>query len=182
MLEERLQVTPLNWTTRPGLFIADGGDRFWVFRSFSGTHAVQLDDSVSYARFTAHQLDTTALATGVWLGFVTVKLGHEVERSFRGRCGIIGSSGLRYFLKVADEVGNAMRLVVLPFQFDEPRRYVSLYPNWELRLRVGTEDVCVFRTATDPPKIRRLQQSLPANKLRLVWSMGSPPPYSQPTL
>ena len=178
MLEERLQVTPLNWTTRPGLFLADGGDRIWVLQSFWGTYAVQLDDSSCYAQFTAHRLDTTAFATGAWLGVVTITLGPAVERSFRGRCGIIGSSGLRYFLKEMDANGDPMKLVVLPHAFSEPRRFTSLFPSWTLNLSVGPARVCVFQSAEDPPKINRPQE--PAPLPRLVWSSVSPAP-SYPT-
>lgn len=179
MLDECLQVAPLNWTTRPGLFLADGGDRFWVFQSFWGTYAVQLDDSSRYAQFTAHRLDTTAFATGAWLGLVTITLGPEVERSFLGRCGIIGSSGLRYFLKVMDAKGRPMRLVVLPHAFGEPRRYTSLFPSWALNLSVGSARVCVFKSADDPPKISRPQE--PAPLPRLVWSSVSPAPSDSTT-
>ena len=161
MIEEHLNACSLSWETRQGVFLADSGVRFWVFTSFSGCYAVRLDRSPGYPQFMAHQLGSSAIATGALLRPITFKRGPAVEQSFRGRCGIIGTSGLRHFIKVIDERGYPMRLVLLPDVLAEHCRYTSFFPNWSLQLSIGPGRVPVFESASEPPKIRAPQVIAP---------------------
>ena len=154
MIEEHLQASSLCLSTRQGLFLAHSGERFWVFTSFSGRYAVRLDASPSYPQFMAHQLGPSAIATGALLRPITFKRGPAVDQSFRGRCGIIGTSGIRNFIKVIDDEGHPMRLVLLPDVLKQHCRYTLFFPNWTLQVAIGPGLVPVFQSASEPPRIR----------------------------
>lgn len=161
MIQENLQAGLLSWTTRQGVFLADSGVRFWVFSSFDGRYAVQLDASALYPPFVAHRLGSDVIASGALLRPVTVNRGLAVDRSFRGRCGVLGMSGLRNFIKVIDDERRPLRLVLLPDVLTDYRRYTSFFPNWSLQLSVGSSRVPVFESASEPPRILALQAIVP---------------------
>ena len=98
MSVQQLEYSLLDWSARPGFYIAEGNARYWVFNSFRGKYAVRLDCSIEVPQFTAIQLNGNAVATGAWLGMVKVDPGAEAHDSFRGRVGLLGTSGLRWFI------------------------------------------------------------------------------------
>lgn len=162
MTPDPLKPDSLTWGTRQGVFLADDGVRFWVLESFNGQYAVRLDGSSDYSQFMAHHLGSSPLATGVLLRRIQLKRGPAVEKRFQGRCGIVGTSGLRLFIKVIDEAGNSKRLVLLPDVLREHCRYTTFFPNWSLHLSVGPGFVPVFESASEPPRIRVPQVNLSA--------------------
>ena len=166
-----LQASTLNSGTPSGLFVSTGGIRFWVTDSIPYRCAIQLDNCPEFPKFTSHCLYSVD-AIGVWLGPVRATLGSPVAKSFRGRCGMFGKSGLRYFLKVLDIDGAAKRQVILPGDLGQPDRFTSYHPHWKLKLAVGPDAVCVFQSDREPPEIRRPE--VVAARPRLVWSAPLP--------
>lgn len=173
VIEQELQYATLDWSAKPGFFIAEGGIRYWIFRSWRGLYAVRLDGSPDHQQFSSFRLGETTIATGAWLGPVKVKKGAEACRSFRGRVGLLGTSGLRFFLKVIDEAGCLVRLVILPSDLGTPHRHTSLYPDWKLILTVGPSEICVFDSPAVMPKVCRAVPSTQLPSPRLVWSTPS---------
>lgn len=172
MATQLLEHSALNWSTRAGFFVADGGVRYWVFQSFQGMFAVSLDSSNPFPEFTAHQLRDEKIATGAWLGPVKVKPGSEVRESFRDRVGLLGTSGLRWFIKVPDKGGSSTRLAILPSDLGVPQRHTSFFPNWKLFMAIGPSQVCVFESPARPSRVTRHRPAFPPP--RLAWSSGTP--------
>ena len=179
MSDLRLQATSLDYRTRSGFFLSNGGLRFWVMDSIPCRYAIQLDNSPSFQKFTSHMLHKIETVGG-WLGPVGVAMGPEVKKSFRGRCGILGKCGLRYFLKVIDTDGVAQRRVILPGDLGQPHRFTSFFPHWQLKLSVGPSAVCAFQSDVEPPKI--LGRKAIVFRPRLVWSTDAPTESETPEI
>lgn len=175
MPEQHLNYSSLDWTTQPGIFIAERGTRYWVFDSFRGKFAVRLDGSQRFPQFKAHLLKDTPIAGGACLGPVTVWPEEESNKSFRGRVGVLVTCGLRWFLKAIDEDDVPMRLAILPSDLGTPHRHASFYPQWKLRLAVGGSSISVFESSPDPPRVpQHLPTRTPPRPPKLVWSSGQP--------
>ena len=171
-------ISTLTRSTPPGLFVANGGGLLWVIQSFAARYAISLSGVVDWPAFTAFRLGSEEIATGAWLGPVRVAVGQEGPESYRYRCGVLGSTGLRRFIKVLDEDGGPMRVTFADSDLGDPVRYVSLFPDWELELTVGASKLRVFRSASEPQRFRRadnrhrdaINNSDLSEQLRLVWS------------
>ena len=179
MPEPSLETTPLDWQTRTGLFVADGGVSLWVIDSFSRRYAVSLNLASPWPQFTAFERTSTALATGAWLGPLRLRVGALGDEGYRFRCGVIGQTGLRYFLKALDEDGDPIRILLPDYDRGLPSRYTTLSADWQLMLCVGNRETCVFRSAPNPPSFGRWS-TRSANRApvrhvaheppRIVWS------------
>lgn len=172
-----LELTPasLDWKTRSGLFLANGGHPLWVIDSFSSRYALCLSQLGKWPQFTAFRLSNDTLATGAWLGPLTLQIGPESSGTFRYRIGVIGSRGLRYFVKALNADGNPLHFAIEDYDHGEPQRYTSYFSDWRLFLSVGTRKGTAFESSARPPKFGR-NRSLDANGSpsfstpRLVWS------------
>lgn len=144
---------PLNHGTEPGVFVADGGIRFWIFDGAGGRFAVQLDESPDRPAFSYHELDDAPVGVGIWLGRAIPKAAAAVERSFIGRAGLLISSGIRSYLKVCNPGGGSSRLMIYPYDSGDAKRYSTFYPHWSLYTELNGERLCIFTSAEEPPRL-----------------------------
>lgn len=144
-------LTPLTCTTPHGLFIAEGGIRFWIFNNPAGTFAVQLDPSADRPAFSFYHLDGGVVCMGIWLSPAQLKVTTAAESSFMRKCGLIILSGIRAYLKVSDPRGYQQRLMIYPYDNGKPRRYSEYYPGWALYALTDSGRVCFFQSAAEPP-------------------------------
>ena len=171
MERQEFHFSQIDWSAKPGFYITEGSIRFWVFDSFRGRYAVRLDGSPEGSQFSGYKLGWDVITAGAWLGPVKVAWGPEVLNSFRGRVGVMGTGGLRWFLKALGDQGRPIRIPVLPSDLGTPQRHTSLHPNWKLYLESEPSKICVFESPPEPPKVGKPEpQTRPDPKLRLIWS------------
>ena len=144
----------LSERTPIGVFRNTLGIHLWVFNSFSGKIALQLEPTDTRPAFSYHKLDIIPVTSGEWLGSARVQAGKFNAIASRGVGGVLCLYRGQMFVKVSSPTGASERLVINgyhPQAYAHTSRYCEFWQLELLTSRLPESDIPMLTPAPLAP-------------------------------
>lgn len=176
LVQSAAALKKLDRRTPDGLFVSVEGTYHWIFSDFRHRYAVQLTTTRDRPAFSFHRLSGFAVANGLHLGDVNLKVGSPYEGSRNNRIGLVIRRGLRTYLKTSDERGRAVALLILPYWYSSAPDWSIFYSDWRLEVSESGPLSHVFNSPAAPVRVEPYEEM--GSVFRLLTTLKEGPPCS----